>query len=49
MVTNFHLPKSTLIMMISAFAGREFVLKAYGEAIRERYRFYSYGDCMLIL
>ena len=49
MVTNFHLPKSTLIMMISAFAGREFVLEAYREAIRERYRFYSYGDCMLIL
>ena len=49
MVTNFHLPKSTLIMMISAFAGREFVREAYREAIRERYRFYSYGDCMLIL
>lgn len=49
MVTNFHLPKSTLIMMISAFAGREFVLAAYEEAIRLRYRFYSYGDCMLIL
>ena len=49
MVTNFHLPKSTLLMMISAFAGREFVLEAYREAIRERYRFYSYGDCMLIL
>ena len=49
MVTNFHLPKSTLVMMISAFAGRDLVLKAYQEAIRERYRFYSYGDCMLIL
>ena len=49
MVTNFHLPKSTLLMMISAFAGREFVLTAYREAIRERYRFFSYGDCMLIL
>ena len=49
MVTNFHLPKSTLIMMISALAGREFVQEAYREAIRERYRFYSYGDCMLIL
>ena len=49
MVTNFHLPKSTLLMMISAFAGRDFVLEAYREAIRERYRFYSYGDCMLIL
>ena len=49
LVTNFHLPKSTLIMMISAFAGREFVREAYAEAIRERYRFFSYGDCMLIL
>ncbi|MGD9611290.1 MAG: tRNA preQ1(34) S-adenosylmethionine ribosyltransferase-isomerase QueA [Kiritimatiellia bacterium] len=49
LVTNFHLPKSTLIMMISAFAGRDFVLAAYREAIRERYRFFSYGDCMLIL
>lgn len=49
LVTNFHLPKSTLIMMISALAGREFVLAAYREAIRERYRFFSYGDCMLIL
>lgn len=49
MVTNFHLPKSTLIMMISAFAGREFVLRAYREAIEAGYYFYSYGDCMLIL
>ncbi len=49
MLTNFHLPKSTLIMMVSAFMGREFVFRAYEEAIRERYRFYSYGDCMLIL
>ncbi len=49
LVTNFHLPKSTLIMMISAFAGRDFVREAYAEAIRERYRFFSYGDCMLIL
>ncbi|MEP7015890.1 MAG: tRNA preQ1(34) S-adenosylmethionine ribosyltransferase-isomerase QueA [Verrucomicrobiota bacterium] len=47
--TNFHLPRSTLLMLASAFAGREFLLKAYAEAIRERYRFYSYGDCMLIL
>ncbi|XHR29565.1 MAG: tRNA preQ1(34) S-adenosylmethionine ribosyltransferase-isomerase QueA [Chthoniobacteraceae bacterium] len=49
LLTNFHLPKSTLLMLVSAFAGREFVLEAYHEAIREGYRFYSYGDCMLIL
>src|SRR5437764_13359997 len=47
--TNFHLPRSTLLMLVSAFAGREFLLRAYSEAIREHYRFYSYGDCMLIL
>jgi S-adenosylmethionine:tRNA ribosyltransferase-isomerase len=49
LITNFHLPRSTLLMLVSAFAGREFLLRAYAEAIRERYRFYSYGDCMLIL
>ena len=49
MLTNFHLPRSTLLMLVSAFAGREFILRAYAEAIRERYRFYSYGDCMLIV
>jgi S-adenosylmethionine:tRNA ribosyltransferase-isomerase len=49
LLTNFHLPKSTLVMLVSAFAGREFVLEAYREAVRERYRFFSYGDCMLIL
>jgi S-adenosylmethionine:tRNA ribosyltransferase-isomerase len=49
LLTNFHLPRSTLLMLVSAFAGREFLLRAYKEAIRERYRFYSYGDCMLIL
>ena len=49
LLTNFHLPRSTLLMLVSAFAGREFILRAYAEAIRERYRFYSYGDCMLIL
>jgi len=47
--TNFHLPKSTLLMLICAFAGREEVLAAYAEAIRERYRFFSYGDCMLVV
>jgi S-adenosylmethionine:tRNA ribosyltransferase-isomerase len=49
LLTNFHLPRSTLLMLVSAFAGRDFLLCAYQEAIRERYRFYSYGDCMLIL
>ena len=49
LLTNFHLPRSTLLMLVSAFVGRKFLLKAYREAIRERYRFYSYGDCMLIL
>jgi S-adenosylmethionine:tRNA ribosyltransferase-isomerase len=49
LLTNFHLPRSTLLMLVSAMAGREFILRAYEEAIRERYRFFSYGDCMLIL
>ena len=49
LLTNFHLPRSTLFMLVSAFAGREFLLRAYQEAICERYRFCSYGDCMLIL
>lgn len=48
MITNFHLPKSTLIMMVAALAGRGFVLDAYRAAIAERYKFFSYGDCMLI-
>jgi S-adenosylmethionine:tRNA ribosyltransferase-isomerase len=48
LLTNFHLPRSTLLMLVSAFAGREFILHAYEEAVRDRYRFYSYGDCMLI-
>jgi S-adenosylmethionine:tRNA ribosyltransferase-isomerase len=48
MLTNFHLPKSTLLMLVSAFAGRERVLAAYAHAVRERYRFFSYGDCMFI-
>jgi S-adenosylmethionine:tRNA ribosyltransferase-isomerase len=49
LLTNFHLPKSTLIMLVSAFAGKDLIMHAYEEAIRERYRFFSYGDCMLIL
>jgi S-adenosylmethionine:tRNA ribosyltransferase-isomerase len=49
LLTNFHLPRSTLLMLVSAFAGREFILRAYDEAVHDRYRFYSYGDCMLIL
>lgn len=49
MVTNFHTPKSTLIMMVSAFAGHDFLMKAYKEAVKEKYKFYSYGDAMLIL
>lgn len=48
LLTNFHLPKSTLIMLTSAFAGKDFVFKAYKEAIEHKYKFYSYGDCMLI-
>ena len=48
LVTNFHLPESTLIMLVSAFAGREHVLSAYAEAVRERYRFFSFGDAMFI-
>jgi S-adenosylmethionine:tRNA ribosyltransferase-isomerase len=48
-ITNFHLPCSTLLMLVSAFAGRETMLAAYREAIARRYRFYSYGDAMLIV
>jgi S-adenosylmethionine:tRNA ribosyltransferase-isomerase len=48
LLTNFHLPKSTLLMLVSAFAGRENILKAYEHAVQERYRFFSYGDCMFI-
>ena len=48
LITNFHLPESTLIMLVSALAGREHVLAAYREAVRERYRFFSFGDAMLI-
>ena len=49
LLTNFHLPESTLLMLVSAFAGREAVLAAYAHAVREKYRFFSYGDCMLLL
>jgi S-adenosylmethionine:tRNA ribosyltransferase-isomerase len=49
MLTNFHLPRTSLILLVAAFAGREFVLGAYRHAVDQRYRFYSYGDCMLIL
>ena len=49
LLTNFHLPRSSLLVLVSAFAGRELVLRAYRHAVNERYRFYSYGDCMLIL
>jgi S-adenosylmethionine:tRNA ribosyltransferase-isomerase len=49
LITNFHLPRSTLLMLVSAFAGREFMLRAYVEAVRERYRFFSFGDAMVIL
>lgn len=49
LLTNFHLPQSTLIMLVSAFAGQELVMKAYREAVAARYRFFSYGDCMLLI
>ena len=49
LLTNFHLPRSSLLMLVSAFAGRERVLDAYRHAIADRYRFYSYGDAMLVL
>ncbi len=49
MITNFHMPQSTLLMMVSAFGGYDFVMKAYKEAVKKKYRFYSYGDAMLII
>jgi S-adenosylmethionine:tRNA ribosyltransferase-isomerase len=49
LLTNFHLPRSSLLLLVSAFAGRELILDAYRHAVRDSYRFYSYGDCMLIL
>ena len=48
LITNFHLPQSTLIMLVSALAGREHILRAYGEAVKEKYRFFSFGDAMFI-
>jgi S-adenosylmethionine:tRNA ribosyltransferase-isomerase len=48
LLTNFHLPKSTLLMLVAAFAGRENILKAYVHAVEEKYRFFSYGDCMFV-
>jgi S-adenosylmethionine:tRNA ribosyltransferase-isomerase len=49
LLTNFHLPKSTLLMLVSAFAGKNFIMEAYREAVDQKYRFYSYGDCMVII
>jgi S-adenosylmethionine:tRNA ribosyltransferase-isomerase len=49
LLTNFHLPKSTLLILVSAFCGRNFILGAYQQAATEKYRFLSYGDCMMIL
>ena len=49
LITNFHLPESTLIMLVSAFLGYRETMEAYREAVREQYRFFSFGDCMLIL
>ena len=49
MITNFHLPRTTLLMLVSAFAGREFVLKAYEQGVAAGYRFYSFGDAMIIV
>jgi len=48
LITNFHLPKSTLLMLVAAFAGKDFLLRAYSEAVRRGFRFYSYGDAMFI-
>jgi S-adenosylmethionine:tRNA ribosyltransferase-isomerase len=48
LLTNFHLPQSTLLMLVCAFGGKDRVLEAYRHAVQERYRFYSYGDCMLV-
>ncbi|HKQ90664.1 MAG TPA: S-adenosylmethionine:tRNA ribosyltransferase-isomerase, partial [Blastocatellia bacterium] len=49
LLTNFHLPQSSLLMLVSAFAERDLILNAYRHAVAQKYRFYSYGDCMLIM
>ena len=49
MITNFHTPKSTLLMMVSAFAGHDLIMRVYKEAVEQKYKFYSYGNAMLIL
>jgi S-adenosylmethionine:tRNA ribosyltransferase-isomerase len=49
MISNFHTPKSTILMMVAAFAGKDFLMHAYEEAIKEKYKFFTYGDAMLIL
>ena len=48
LITNFHLPQSTLLMLVSAFAGKEYIMNAYNEAVKEKYRFFSFGDAMFI-
>ena len=48
LITNFHLPQSTLLMLVSALAGKDYIMKAYEEAVKERYRFFSFGDAMFI-
>lgn len=48
LITNFHLPESTLIMLVSALAGKDYIMKAYEEAVKEKYRFFSFGDAMFI-
>ena len=49
LITNFHLPQSTLLMLVSALAGKDYIMGAYNEAVKEKYRFFSFGDAMLIL
>ena len=49
LITNFHLPESTLLMLVSALAGRDYIMRAYKEAVKEHYRFFSFGDAMLII